>query len=197
MRRSVWWIGVAATASLVAVAALAQPGPAGTNGAGDDATMAPGARMRGQGMMGGTSMRGRMGRGGMRGRGQGVGGGMLMRRLFALDLSSDQTTRVRGIMANAQKQAIPKEADIRVKQIELRELTQQPQPNMPQIDAKVGEISNAQKDVQLIRVHAMLQARAVLTPDQLQKFLSPTWRPAAGPMPGRQGQRPAPGPIHR
>jgi len=188
MRRSVWWIGGIVVALLLVAAALAafahrcRAHRAGWEGCGPG--MRPHGMMRGMGMWGGISM-------------YGSGSGMLAGRLFALDLTSDQATRIRDVMENAQKQAISKQADIRVKRIELGDLLRQAQPNTAQIEAKVADISTTQKDVELIHVRAMLQARGVLTPAQLQRFLDPTWNPAGGQMPGCQGRGPAPGPVHR
>jgi len=195
MRRSGWWLGGLAAASLVAVTALAQTNAADQQGPEAGIMMSdPGMC---QGMMG--MMGGGMGTGGMMGMGSGMGmmdgmgmgrGGMLMRRLFALNLSDDQVTRIRGIMENTEKQAIPKKADIHVKDIELLQLLEQPQPAASQIDAKVGEISNAKRDLELVYVHALLQVRGVLTADQLQQFLNPTWHPSGMQMQGGAGQGP-------
>ena len=115
----------------------------------------------------------------MRGGGERLGG-MMLGRLRALNLTAEQWTRVREIHQNTQKQVIPKQAEVRVAEIELCQLMQAATPNMSQIDAKIAEISTKRADVQKLHVRALIQVRGVLTPEQLQKFLDPTWRPALG-----------------
>jgi len=166
MKRTLWVLGGLVAASFLAVAVIAQPDP-GPND--DDPPIMPGM---GMGMMGQ-----RMGRGVMS---TGPGGLQMMgfQRLQALDLSADQWSRIREIHQNTQKQVIPKQGEIRVAQIELQQLLQAAQPNMTQVQAKVTQISTLRSQVQMLRIQGLIQVRGVLTDEQRQKFLNPSWHPA-------------------
>ena len=166
MKRALWLFGGLVAAGVLAVAAVAQPGPGPDEGV-------PGIMQR------------------QRARRPGAAGALLMtRRLEGLDLSSDQWRRVRQIHEDTQKQVIPKQAEIRVAQIELRQLMQADQPNMGQIDAKIAEITSKQADVRKLQVRTALQVRTVLTAEQRQKFLDPAWHPSGAQGPAGLENRP-------
>ena len=156
--------GIAAIA-LLAVGVAAKPGPMG-----------------GPGLCDARDGRGMRAPGSMRGQRAGHPGGerMMMRRMMALDLSSEQTAQVREIRTNTQKQIIPKRAAVEVMHVELRELMHVAQPNERSIASKVSDISDLREEIQMIEIRARLAARGVLTPEQLERFLDPTWRPAMG-----------------
>jgi Spy/CpxP family protein refolding chaperone len=129
-----------------------------------------------------------------------AGRGMGLMRLQALNLTSEQWTRVRQIQQDFQKQIIPKQGEMRVIQIDLQQLLQATQPNMNQVQAKLTAIGNLRTQVQVLRTQEFVQVRGVLTADQLTKFLDPSWTPPCmmpgmqqpmAPMPGR-----APGAGH-
>ncbi len=174
MKRTLWLFGGLVAAGVLAVAAFAQPGlGAGPGPESDLDDFMPGGLGMGRG-----------------GNGPGAGAGMMMRRLAALDLSSDQWARVRQIHLDTQKQIIPKQADVRVAQIDLQQLMQVDQPNMNQIDAKITEIATKRAEVQKLRVRMLMQVRGVLTDEQRQKFLNPAWHPSEAQGPAGLENRP-------
>lgn len=165
MKRVLWLFGGLVVVGLVAVSAFAQQGFGPGPGPNDEDDM--------PGIMQGLRIH----------RPEGAGMGMMMRRFQALNLSTDQWKRVRQIQQDSQKQVIPKEAEVRVSEIELHQLMQADQPNMSQIEAKIAEIGTKRVDIHKLRVRALMQARTVLTDEQRQKLLDPAWRPEArGPV---------------
>ncbi len=219
MKRLVVLFALASLAFLTSRAALAQSAPPmeppdapgsmsapGSESVPGPDPAAPGddAMMMGNGMMAPGSMDpagmdppmdpgadpgpGGMGRGHMQQARRGI-----MRRLQALDLSDDQWTKIREIHFAAQKEMIPKRADLQVKELDLRELLLDPKPDQGKVDATLDEIASARRSLAGVEVHALLQVRDVLTPEQLQKFLKPPMpgpRPAASAAPrGQMMQR--------
>jgi len=100
-----------------------------------------------------------------------------LQRILALDLTSEQATRVRAIQQNVEKQIIPKRATLEVKRIELRELMHQTNVNQRAVTNKLKEINDVRGEIAQLRVNAQLEARGVLTGEQLERYLDPTWRP--------------------
>jgi Spy/CpxP family protein refolding chaperone len=141
--------------------------------------MAPGSG-GGHGEMGGPGLRG------------GRGGDMMRMRLASLDLSAEQGMRVREIRSNAQKEMIPKQAQVKVMRLEVRELIAVAEPNRGAIEAKVSQIAEAEKELHLLRINTLLQVRSLLTPEQLEKFLAAPWGEQGehGERPGRPARRP-------
>lgn len=211
MKKNLWIFGALAALGLAAVAVVAQtpsPSAAGDEDASPAMEMFAMRRMAaggaacpsgiGAGMSGpGMGMRGcgqsMMCGGGGCGMGGGrAGRGMGLMRLQALDLTSDQWSRVRRIQDDFQKQIIPKQGEIRVAQIDLQQLLQATQPNMNQVNSKITAIGNLRTQIQTLRAQEMVQIRGVLNAEQLTKFLDPNWT-APCPMPGMQGGTPGAG----
>ena len=152
MKRRILMIASASAILILAGAAVAQPACAGRGfGAGRACGAGPCAP--------GPSMRG-----------GGPAGGMMLRAVMSLDLTADQRQAIQTIHTNAQKEVIRKQADIRVKQIELGELMAASSPNRSQIEAKVREIGSLRTEVQLIRTNCHLQTRSQLTAEQIQQL---------------------------
>ncbi len=121
---------------------------------------------------------------GARGLGMGLGPGPEMAR--ALGLSEDQRQKIVGIRDRFTRLAIEKQAEIRVAALDMRELGRAAAPDRAKLDAQVDKIARLRTELAKARVGAMLEMRAVLTPEQLQKWQD---RPmgAGGPTSGGEG----------
>ena len=166
-------MGIATVGLLATVVSAVEPHP---GSAGNSVTC------DGHGPRGALGQRGAMGqRGGMRGV---RGGERMMRRMMALDLSTEQASQLRTIKTNTKKQIIPKEAELEVARVELREIMGQAKVNKRELNAKIDEMGALRTEIQRIKMNAMLSAREVLTSEQLTKLLDPTWRPHGENSPG-------------
>lgn len=105
-----------------------------------------------------------------------------------LGITDEQASRLRAIAAAAEKEAIQTRADLAIKGIDLRELLRADNPDRTAVLRKVDEISALTGTLMKQGVEALLNAKAVLTPEQQQKLLdlSANW----GMMQGRRWQRP-------
>jgi Spy/CpxP family protein refolding chaperone len=129
--------------------------------------------MGGMGMMGPQMMRGMMG-----GRMQGMPEGMGMprpsqmgRMLKAeLELSDEQAKQLTQIFSQATKSGIKQRADIRIAELELRELLEADPVDMAQVEGKLKAIEGLRTALRLSLIKAHEQAKGVLTPEQRQKL---------------------------
>lgn len=93
-----------------------------------------------------------------------------------LGLSPAQVTSLEQLRADYQREAIRRSADIRLAAVDLRALLR-PDPadpekraDMGQVEAKIREIERLRADLQIGRIRALEQGRAVLTPEQREKL---------------------------
>jgi hypothetical protein len=135
--------------------------------------------MSGMGMMGPQMMqqmmRGMMG-GGMQGMPERMGmpsPSQLVSMLKAeLGLSDDQAKKLREIFFQALKTGIKQRADLRIAEVELRELLDTDSVEMGQVEAKLKAIEGLRTALRLSLIKAHEQAKAVLTSEQRQKLES-------------------------
>jgi Spy/CpxP family protein refolding chaperone len=133
--------------------------------------------MGGMGMMGPQMMqqmmRGMMG-GGMQGMPEGMGTprpSQMVRMLKAeLGLSDEQTKQLTQILFQATKTSIKQRADIRVAELELRELLEADPVDMAQVEAKLKAIEGLRTALRLALIKTHEQAKGLLTPEQRQKL---------------------------
>ena len=112
-------------------------------------------------------------RGGMH---QGFGGGEHLLRMaenprvkMFLGLSDDQVARLHKIGVDAEKASIQTRADLELKHIELRELLRADNPDRDAIMGKLDEVNALRGKMEKQHVETLLDARGVLTPEQLKK----------------------------
>ena len=108
-----------------------------------------------------------MGRQGGRGMRMRQGLGM---RLAALDLTDAQREKLRDIHEAAARKSVQRRADIQLAHMDLRKLMRSETPSSAAVNAQIDKISKLQGDGMKARFDAMMQARAVLTPEQLKKL---------------------------
>lgn len=138
-----------------------------------------GGGMPGCGMRGGMGMAaGPMGGPGMRpGMGDGPG---RMRLLQGLDLTAEQHKKLADIDERQERLAVQAQADLRLATMDLQKLMRADAPDKAQIDAQIDKVAQLRTAMEKSRIAALLEVRALLTPDQLKK-----WQ--AGPM-GEEGE---------
>ncbi len=139
--------------------------------------MGPGGSMPhsmwGQGMPG-TGMMGHM----MDRRGQMMSHGlMMMRRLFALDLSKEQRKEIQRIHLQTRKKVIPKQADLEVAWLDVEEILLESPPDREAIRRKLSEVGDQVVELQMLWVDALEESRKVLTEEQRERFMDPNWQP--------------------
>ena len=201
MRSAKWWLAIALFLLILAPwVARAQnegaPGPPPVESwladDPDDAAMdddmglaAPGPPMGG----------GEFGPGGMRGerwgmmarRGPGMRGGFGMRRMRIedLDLTDAQRKKLADIRDSHAKTAINQRASVQLAALDLRKMMRADKPDVGAVERQIDKIASLRAALTKNRVTGMLEARALLTPEQLEKLRSP------------RGSRSAPEPNER
>lgn len=125
--------------------------------------------------------------------------GQILMHARMLDLTKEQTGRIRSMHTELRKEQIRLTSQIQIAQIDLQELLAQDTVDMPKVEQQVREISRLQGDLQLARIRAMNSVRNVLTPEQREKLQSLMMgtRPMGlmqGPKPMGRDATPPPGP---
>ncbi len=94
-----------------------------------------------------------------------------MKMAEGLNLTDEQTNSIKDIQYNFQKAAIGMRADLKTSRLELRHQMAQDKPDQQQISMLVDKIGETQKQLLKQQVDRKLAIKAVMTPDQLKKFL--------------------------
>ncbi len=111
-----------------------------------------------------------------------------------LGLSPEQVSRLEALRGDFSKEAIRRDADIRIAELDLARLLEQEPPDFTKVEAKVRESAQLRADLRIARLRAVEQGKAVLTPEQrtrLQTMLSggmhhgPGGGPSGAPAPRR------------
>ena len=94
---------------------------------------------------------------------------MLAHKEF-LGLSAEQVKKLEQIRDNFQRQAIRNEADVRIAELDIAALLDNPTTDLAKVEAKIREAEKLRADLRIARVRAVEQAKAVLTAEQRKKF---------------------------
>jgi periplasmic protein CpxP/Spy len=129
------------------------------------------------------------GMGGM-GRGAGMRHGGMARAFAMLDLTDDQRTKLQAVHEKQQRKNVQAHADLQIARMDLRDLVQAEKPNTTAINTQIDKMAKMQAEQRKSQVATLLEARALLTPDQ-QKRLREMRFKGPGPMHGMPG-KPAP-----
>ncbi len=111
----------------------------------------------------------------------------------ALGLTDEQTDRLRQVFVEAEKSRVKTRAELRVRQIELRELLRPDQPNREAVMKKVQEISDLRGQLMKERVDSLLAIKGILTPEQQKKLRAFRSRRARARFGRELSSRPWPG----
>lgn len=109
--------------------------------------------------------------------------GMAM-RLAQLGLTDDQRTKMRGLHEAAMRKDIQRRADLQLAMLDLRKAMRADKPEAAAVNAQIDRIAKLRADAMKSRFETRMQARALLTPEQLKKL---------GERPGGMGGPGAPG----
>lgn len=148
------------------------PGEPGEAPGGDDAhAMAGhagmGMRMHDGGMHGGPGM------GGMAMRRHAMG---LRMRLSQLDLSDAQRDKLRDLHEAQARKMVQRRADMQLARMDLHKLLRAEKPDPSAINAQIDKMARMHAETMKAAVGTHLQARAILTPEQLRQLESPMGR---------------------
>lgn len=94
----------------------------------------------------------------------------LWRKLMGLGLSEQQKDALKAIRSRVIKDTIKKRADLQLAKVELRELLQKDPVDMSAVEAGLKKVEAARTDLKLTHIKAMVEGKAVLTPEQLKKL---------------------------
>jgi Spy/CpxP family protein refolding chaperone len=98
-----------------------------------------------------------------------------------LQLSPDQASRLEVLRSSFAREAIRREADVRIAQMDLSALLDRDPLDMAQVEAKIREVAQLRADLRIARLKTLEQGKAVLTTEQrtrLQGLLGAAARPA-------------------
>lgn len=112
-----------------------------------------------------------------------------------LGLSASQVQELERLRMEFQREAIKRDADQRVAEMDLASLLKSEPVDMGKVEAKVREIERARADLRLARIRVIDQGKAQLTPDQRAKLAmlaGDVWssRPQMGNPPPSQAPAP-------
>lgn len=104
-------------------------------------------------------------------RGMGMGRGMGMAGAFArLDLTEAQRAKLADLHERQQRKAIQARADMQIARLDLRKLMHADSPSATAINAQIDRLARMRADMQKSHVATFLEARSLLTPEQLKKL---------------------------
>lgn len=121
---------------------------------------------------------------------RGMGGGMMegdhpmMKLLMGLNLDDQQKEALRGIKSRVMKERIRRSSDLRIAQMEQKELLDKDPVDIKAVEAKLKQIEALKTDMHLSLIKAMEDIKAKLTPEQKKKFRAMLEK---GPMTGGMG----------
>jgi len=94
----------------------------------------------------------------------------MSKHLMGLDLDEQQRTLIGEIKSRMMKDNIRRTADMRILQIELKDLLRQDPVDMKAVEAKVKQSEMVRTEMHLSHIKAMEDIKTKLTPEQRKKF---------------------------
>jgi Spy/CpxP family protein refolding chaperone len=87
-----------------------------------------------------------------------------------LSFSEEQVKQLQSIRSECEKNGVMIKARIKVGELELQELLNQSELDTGKVDAKIKEIGEIKIENDINDIHAMIDAKSVLTPEQKEKL---------------------------
>jgi Spy/CpxP family protein refolding chaperone len=84
----------------------------------------------------------------------------------ALGLTAEQVTRLQALRDEFGREAIRREADLRIAEMDLQAILQKEPVDLAQAEAKIREAAQVRTDLRVARLRAIEQGKAVLTAEQ-------------------------------
>ena len=110
----------------------------------------------------------------------------MLKHLMGLDLDEQQKALIGEIKSRMMKETIRRTADMRIVQIELKDLLSQDPVDMKAVEAKVKQLEMMKTEMHLSHIKAMEDIKTKLTPEQRKKFREMI---ASGPMMEGRGMK--------
>lgn len=120
---------------------------------------------------------------------------MMLHHRGELGLTPDQVSRLETLRGEFAREAIRREADIRIAELDLETLLAGDPVDLPRVEAKVRELAQLRAELRIARLRTIEQGKAVLTPEQrsrLQAMLAGEMPHGPGRMPHGPGGMPGP-----
>jgi Spy/CpxP family protein refolding chaperone len=95
---------------------------------------------------------------------------LMLRRRHELGLSPQQVQDLENLRDGYQREAIRYDADIRIAEVDLQRLLKADTVDLEQVTGKLQEIGNLKAEIQLARIRAIEQGKALLSPEQHEKL---------------------------
>lgn len=114
---------------------------------------------------------------------------LMLRHREELGLSPEQVQGLERLRAAFQREAIRRDADLRLAEMDLATLLDTEPADLAQVEAKLQEIERGRTELRLARIRTIEQGKALLTPEQRGKLRTLL----AEPRPSRHMSRPAKG----
>ncbi|HEY7557772.1 MAG TPA: hypothetical protein VIH18_23470 [Candidatus Binatia bacterium] len=95
---------------------------------------------------------------------------LMLRHRHELDLSLQQVQDLENLRDGYQREVIRQEADIRIARMDLQRLLKADTVNLEQVQVKLQEIEHLRTEIQLGRIRAIEQGKALLSPEQREKL---------------------------
>jgi Spy/CpxP family protein refolding chaperone len=105
----------------------------------------------------------------------------IMARLHQMDLTDAQRDKMRDIHEGMMRKNIQRQADTKLAMMDLHKAMSAESPSATTVNAQIDKVTKLRADGMKSHFDAMMQAKAVLTPEQWKKLHSP------GPMGGAGG----------
>jgi Spy/CpxP family protein refolding chaperone len=110
----------------------------------------------------------------------------MLKHLMGLNLDEQQKAVIGEIKSRMMKETIRRTADMRIVQIELKDLLSQDPVDMKAVEAKVKQLEMMKTEMHLSHIKAMEECKTKLTPEQRKKLREMI---EAGPMMEEMGMK--------
>jgi Heavy-metal resistance len=106
-----------------------------------------------------------------------------------LGLSPEQVKKLEQLRDNFQRQSIRNDADVRIIEVDVAALLDNPTVDVAKVETKIREAEKLRADLRVARVRTIEQAKTVLTAEQRKKFFDNV--ATTSNRPPRSGQNPS------
>lgn len=87
-----------------------------------------------------------------------------------LGLSKEQRDKIKEIVFDMEKKAENLRSQIRIKEIELKEIIMEDKPDLKKLESKIKEIGNLNTELRILKVKEFFEVKKILNEEQWEKF---------------------------
>jgi hypothetical protein len=95
---------------------------------------------------------------------------LMLRYRDKLGLSADQVRKLEEVRSEFERESIRRDADLRIAEMDVANLTDAPTVDLSKVEAKVREVERLRADQRLARIRAIEKGKEQLTVEQRQKL---------------------------